>query len=196
MTERAKIQMLVALLIVAGGLFFYERGEGPSTLGTASADTHFVPLPVQEPALRIDLLNNLQKDDYTGTHRNIFIAGAVPSASGVPVVVEAPRPFVGPQQPPPPPPLQVSVEFYGVESTVGGKQVALFKNGDDPPILVTEGETFMNRYRLVHIGNQSAEVEEIASGRHATVPQVQPQDQGPTGPSNGPSNGFPGGPPN
>jgi hypothetical protein len=44
----------------------------------------------------------------------------------------------------------------------------------------------MNRYRLDKIGNDSADVEETSSGRHATVQMVQP-----------PNNGDPGGgPPN
>ena len=37
-----------------------------------------------------------------------------------------------------------------------------------------EGDTFLNRFRLVHIGNDSADVEEISTGRHATVQMVQP----------------------
>lgn len=94
---------------------------------------------------------------------------------------EAPPPFVGPQPAPPPPPLQVPVEFYGIESSQG-RQVALLKNGDDV-LIVAPGDTFMNRFRLLRIGNQSADVEEISSGRHATLPLVPPVDQG-SGPTN------------
>jgi hypothetical protein len=174
MSERAKIQLLVALLVLAGAVYFYERSSAPSTPSVLSADTRFVPLNVQEPALQVDRLQQLQKDEYSGTRRNIFVAAPPPPPPSE-VHTEAPRAFVGPQLPPPPPPLQVPVEFYGVESSAG-KQVALFKNGDDI-VIVGEGDTFMNRYRLVHIGNQSAEVEEISSGRQATLPLVPPQDQ-------------------
>jgi hypothetical protein len=32
----------------------------------------------------------------------------------------------------------------------------------------------LNGFRLIRIGNDSAEVEEIATGRRATIPLVQP----------------------
>lgn len=177
MSERKKIQLLIVLLLLAVGVYFYERSSGTSLPGGVSADTgSFAPLNVQDPALQLDRLRNAQNDEYKGTPRNIFVSGPPPPPPGA-VHMEAPQPFVGPQQPPPPPPLQVPVEFYGVESSAG-REVALFKNGDDPPIIVGEGDTFMNRFRLLRIGNQSAEVEEISTGRRATLPLVPPVDQG------------------
>ena len=180
MAERTKIKVLVALLLIAGALYLYEHTQGAATPSVLSADTHFVPLNVQEPALRLDLLRNLQKDEYSGGQRNIFTAAPPPPPPGA-QRVEAPHLFVGPTPPPPPPPLQVPVEFYGVEWRAGGKHLALFKSGDDI-VPVYEGESFLNRYRLVHIGNESADVEEISTGRHATLPLLQP-DQSST-PSN------------
>jgi len=176
MSERKKIQLLIALLIVAGGLYFYERTSSPSLPGGVQADTGFSPLNVQEPALQLDRLRQAQNDQYTGTQRNIFIAAPPPVQRDAMTHTEAPPPFVGPQQPPPPPPLQVPVEFYGIESSEG-RQVALLKNGDDV-LIVPPGGTFMNQFRLLRIGNESAEVEEISSGRHATLPLVPPVDQG------------------
>ncbi len=175
MSERRKIQLLIALLVIAGGLYFYERNSSSALPSGVQADAGFTPLNVQEPALQLNRLREAQNDQYSGTQRNIFVAAPQPSQRPV-THMKAPRPFVGPQLPPPPPPLQVPVEFYGIESSAG-REVALFKNGDDPPIIVAEGDTFLNRFRLLHIGNQSAEVEEISSGRHATLPLVPPVDQ-------------------
>jgi hypothetical protein len=176
MSERVKIQLLVALLVIAGAVYFYERNAAPSLPGVLSADTRFVPLSVTEPALQVGRLQQLQKDEYKGSHRNIFVAGPPPPPPGAETHTEATRPMIGPQPVPPPPPLQVPVEFYGVESSAGGKKVALLKNGDDI-IIVAEGDTFMKRFRLIRIGNQSADVEEISTNRQATLPMVQPQDQ-------------------
>ena len=53
------------------------------------------------------------------------------------------------------------------------RRLAFFLNGDDV-IVVQEGSVFLSRFRLDKIGNDSADVEEISSGRHATVPMVQP----------------------
>lgn len=180
MTERTKLKVLAVLLFAACALYLYERVQGPGTPGVLSADTHFVPLNAQEPALRLDLLRNLLKDEYSGAQRNIFVTGPAPAAPGA-QHVEAPHLFVGPTPPPPPPLLQVPVEFYGVEWRAGGKHLALFKSGEDI-VPVSEGETFLNRYRLVHIGNQSADVEEISTGRHATLPLLQPDQS--SSPSN------------
>jgi hypothetical protein len=177
MSEKKKIQLLIALLIAAGALYVYERNATPSLSTGVSADAGFTPLSVTEPALQLGRLQQIQKDEYSGTQRNIFVATPIPAPQSTMAHSEAPRPFVGPQLPPPPPPLQVPVEFYGTESS-GGKQVALFKHGDDAPIIVAEGETFMDGFRLLHIGNQSAEVEEISSGRHATLPLVPSVEQG------------------
>jgi hypothetical protein len=55
--------------------------------------------------------------------------------------------------------------------------VAFFTSGDDV-LVVAEGDKFLNNYRLLHVGNESAEVEEISSGRHQTMPLVEPPDQG------------------
>ena len=54
-----------------------------------------------------------------------------------------------------------------------GKRVAFFLQGDDV-LVVEEGSVFMSRYRLDKINNDSADVEETSSGRHATVPMTQP----------------------
>jgi hypothetical protein len=62
---------------------------------------------------------------------------------------------------------------------------AFFLNGDEV-LVVQEGSEFLNRYRLDKIGNDSADVEETSSGRHATVQMVQPANNGDPG----------GGPPN
>jgi hypothetical protein len=182
MTERTKVQWLIGLLLAAGVVYWREETSTPTLPGVLSADTRFLPLSVKEPALQVNRLSELQKDEYSGAHRNIFVAGlqAAPAGAAAPVAVQ--KPFIGPMPPPPPapaPPLQVPVEFYGVESS-NGKKVALFKNGDDP-LIVAEGATFLNRFRLVRIANTSADVEEISTGRHATVPLVQPDDGGGAG---------------
>ena len=55
--------------------------------------------------------------------------------------------------------------------------MAFFTSGDDV-FVVAEGDKFLNAFRLIHIGNESADVEEISTGRHATLLLVEPPDQG------------------
>jgi hypothetical protein len=181
MSDGRKLQFLVALLVIAVAVWVFERNTAPSLPSVLSADTKFTPLDVPEPTIRTTAPANSAADEGNGPRRNIFVAGAPPPQPGE-AHVEAPRPFVGPQPAPPPPPLQIPVEFYGTESA-SGIRVALFKDGENV-LIVHEGDTFMNnRFRLDRIGNQSADVEEVSSGRHATVPLV-PLDQGQNGAPN------------
>ncbi len=174
MSRRTEIYLLGGLLIVLSAvLYFRSRPEGSGFTGVTAADTKFEPLDVQEPRLHIDELQRLQKAEYTGSHRNIFVASA-PPAPVQKQAVAAPHPFVGPVPPPPPPPLQIPGEFFGYAAQPrAGKRVAFFTNGDDVFVLA-EGDTYQGRFRLVHIGNESAEFEEIGTGRHATLPLTQP----------------------
>src|SRR5271156_4549065 len=179
MSQRTKAYVLAGLVVLlAAVIYYYEfnRAAVPGFSGVLAADTKFEPLDVQEPSLRLDQLARLRKLEYSGSHRNIFVA--TPPPVPVPAGQAAARPFVGPMQPPPRPPLQVPAEFFGYASQPrSGKRVAFFTSGDDV-LVVAEGAKFLNNFRLVHIGNESADVEEISPGRHATVQLVQPPAQG------------------
>jgi|SRR5271168_1144127 len=180
MSQRNQIYLLAGLMVVLAFVTYYYffRTSVPGFSGVLAADTKFEPLDVQAPGLRLDQLDRLRKLEYSGSHRNIFVAGAPPppkpTVPTTPVVVGDPYP----QPPPPPPPLQIPAEFFGYASqSKSGKRVAFFTSGDDV-LVVAEGDKFLNSFRLVHIGNESADVEEISTGRHATVQLVQPPPQG------------------
>jgi hypothetical protein len=176
MTRRTQIFFLIGLgVVLSAALYNWYRGDSPSSSGVLASDLKFQPLNVQEPRLHTELLERIRNLEYSGSHRNIFVAEPLLPAPGT--VQAVPKPverFVGPQLPPPPPPLQVPAEFFGYATrTVSGKRVAFFTSGDDV-LVIPEGDTFLGRFRLIHIGNDSADVEEIATGRHATVQLVQP----------------------
>jgi hypothetical protein len=173
--KRIQGYVLAALIVVLIAVaYYYWRGPGTSASPVVAADVNFVPLDVQEPHLRLDLLENLQKLEYTGTHRNIFSAIPPPVAATPAEKAREEHRFVGPHQPPPPPPFQPPVQFFGTATmTQSGRKVAFFTSGDDV-LVVQEGSVFLNLYRLVEIGNDTALVQEISTGREATVPMVQP----------------------
>jgi hypothetical protein len=173
---RTKTYIFVALLIVLAVIAY--RAYGPddsSSTGVFAADGKFQPLDVQAPQLRLDLLDRIHKLEYGGTHRNIFVAAPPPPpASSRPAA--ASKPFIGPKLPPPPPPVRVPAELFGYAvQRDSGRREAFFVDGDDV-LVVGEGETFMNRFRLVHVGEDSADVEEISTGRHAAVPMTAPSE--------------------
>ncbi len=76
---------------------------------------------------------------------------------------------MGPHVPEAPPALTVDLKFYGyVADRASGSKRAFFTNGEDVYI-ASEGDTLENRFRLLHIGNDSVEMEELSSGRRAVV---------------------------
>ena len=66
MSKQTQIYVLVALVLLAAYLFYAERSEGPGISGVLASDTSFHPLDVEEPHLRLDLLDKIKKLDYSG----------------------------------------------------------------------------------------------------------------------------------
>jgi hypothetical protein len=176
--RRAQLYVLITLLAIAVAVFMRSRTDEGGVTGVLASNAQFAPLDVQEPNLRLDLLEKIHNTEYKGSHRDIFNAAPLPPPTPVGISDSGPHKDVsGPRQPPPPPPLQVPAQFFGYASRSNGKRVAFFLNGEDV-ILVAEGDTFMGNFRLVRIGNDSADVEEISSGRHAEVPLERLPDEG------------------
>jgi hypothetical protein len=174
--QKIEILALVGLVVVGALVYFFNRTQIAGGAPPVSADAKFVPLSVHEPQLRLDLLAKLQKEASLTAHRNIFTATPPPPEPTKAELEAAKHKYTtGPMPPPPPPPVQVPGEFFGyaVRPAPSGKRFAFFKNGDDV-FVVAEGDAFLSNYRLIHIGNDSADVEEISSGRHARVAMVQP----------------------
>lgn len=172
--QRMEISLLVGLLFVGALAYFFNRNQ-IGGVPQVSADAKFAPLSVQEPQLRLDLLAKLQKEESLSAHRNIFNATPPPPPPKPGTNLDGTPKVVGPPVPPPIPPVQVPGEFFGyaVRPAPSGTRFGFFKNGDDV-LVVAEGDKFLSNYRLIHIGNDSADVEEISSGRHARVAMVQP----------------------
>jgi hypothetical protein len=177
MKKQTQLYVLGALVVVLLYIFFFQgRQDGSGVAGVFAYDTKFVPLSVDEPQLRLDLLASLKKLEYTGSHRDIFSAVALPVAPvGGEKAAEKSRWTKQTVTPPPPlPPVQVPGTLYGFAAMKdSGKRVAFFQEGEDV-LVVEEGAEFLHGYRLIKIGNDSADVEELSSGRHATVPMTQP----------------------
>jgi hypothetical protein len=184
--QRMEISALVGLLVVGALVYFFNRSQIGGGVPQVSADAKFNPLSVQEPQLRLDLLAKLQKEESLAAHRNIFNATPPPPELTPEQKKEQTRRYPTVPAPTPPPPVQVPGEFFGyaVRPAPSGTRFGFFKNGDDV-LVVAEGDKFLSNYRLIHIGNDSADVEEISSGRHARVAMVQPPAGGGAGPGPG-----------
>jgi hypothetical protein len=169
MTRRNLIaSALLAFILLLLGYVLYSNFGPPSAAIVATAPGQgFVPLAVENPALRIDLLEQLRKFQYEGPRRNIFSTQPMPVETVTqftpPPLVAPPVSFSGP------PPLVVPAVFFGhVTDTRSGTRRAFFSEGEEVYVLGL-GEILLSRFRLVQIGESTAELEEVASGRRTTL---------------------------
>jgi hypothetical protein len=171
MPRRTQILLLCGLAAVLLAVLYVEYRPQDTAPPISVATGKFEPLPVENPALRVDLLERLKEFQYEGSHRNIFSASQPPpppaAAPAAPVTPVAPSP------PPGPPPLVVPATFFGyVTDARTGARRAFFNDADDVYVLAV-GETLMGRFRLVEIGNNTAEMEEVATGRKTTLTMTE-----------------------
>lgn len=186
--NQKQLIILVVLLVTAGVVYMFSRNDVPGFQGVSQADTsHFTPLDVQAPDLRLDLLAKIHNEEYTGSNRDIFSSSSPPPAAAngskgldpnKMAILRRPPGDPYPIKPPPPvpdPPPPAPAQFFGFASRHSGRKVGFFLNGEDV-IVVAEGDPFLSNWRLIHIGNDSAELEQISSGRHISVPLEENPD--------------------
>ena len=177
--RRLETYALLVLLVLLAFVFYVDRGRESGFMGLSTSDAPFRPLDVSDPALRLDLLNRMQHEDYKGEHRNIFAAAALPAP--VSHVPKAP-PIIAPPVPQPsgPPPLVVPATLYGIVVEVAtGQRKAVFSGSENDVFVVPEGGTLMGQYRVDKIGANSVEVEEISTGRKTTLTLAAPVESSP-----------------
>jgi hypothetical protein len=173
------IVLVVLLLVLAGAAFNFYRtryASDDSTPPPVSLDARFTPLNVDNPALRMDILKRFLALEYTGVHRSIFSAKMPPPPAPPPSQQVAAPP--GP--PPGPPPLTVDAKYFGyVSDPRGDHRRAFFASGNNEDIIIAgEGDTLLGRFRVVRLTSTSADVEEVSSGRRATLTLEEPPPAG------------------
>jgi hypothetical protein len=167
MNRRVQIRLLVGLLVPLAVVAYIDIRPGAGPVGKPANDT-FDLLKVENPQLRLDMLERLKQYKHDGSQRNIFSASVPP-----PPVAVAQKPVnmtpAPPTPPPGPPPLVVPAQFFGyvTDARTGARQ-AFFSDGEQTYV-VGLGEVLLGRFRLVQIGNSTAELEETAIGQRAIL---------------------------
>src|SRR5271167_424503 len=184
--DKKKTAIAAALLIVAVFLLVraFSGGEdssapaakpataapGPSTAaqsGTSQTMRKTVrPLLAQtlDPTLRFDLLRASEDVSYKGSGRDIFRSQPEPPPIPPPV---APDVKPGQQAPPPPPPIDL--KFYGFASRKDGYKRIFLSKGEDI-FVAKEGDIVDRRYKIVRIGQNSVDVEDVLTNNRQTLP--------------------------
>jgi hypothetical protein len=173
--RRTQLYLFLGLLGVLAVVVAYNLGGAPELAVAFGIEGKYEPMKIPDPMLRLDLLDRIRELEYSGTHRNIFSATPPPPPEPKKPVAVAPTTPV----PEAPPPLTVPYKFYGiVVDQKTGLRRACLTNGEDI-FIVAEGGLLQGRFRVLKIGNLSLDIEEVSSGRRATVPlEALPGPQG------------------
>jgi hypothetical protein len=177
MSRRNQMIVLGLLFTVLGVTAYFRFRPSDDPMKTPSVTGLFAPINVDNPALRLDILQRFLNLQYKGTHRNIFVAAAPPPpplpAPVTPVSVAAPVPTG-------PPPLTVEAKYFGfVSDSKGSHRRAFFATSNNDEVFVAgEGDTVLGRFRVVRITSTTADLEEVSSGRRATLILEEPGPNG------------------
>jgi hypothetical protein len=169
----------VLFAVLLGSVYYaYRNFASPDDAPkTVAIDDRFTPVNVDNPALRTDILKRFLELEYKGVHRSIFSATLPPP----PVPPAPPKAVnVAPPVPPGPSPLTVDAKYFGYVSDLGGShRRAFFATPNNEDVYIAgEGDTLMGRFRVVRITNTTADVEEVSSGRRATLTLEEPGPNG------------------
>lgn len=165
--QRKELIVLVALVLVAALIWLYYGREIKPNSGIA-ASGQYTPINAQDYVVILNGLEKAQKTEYKASGRNIFVIGPMPVEKQVQAGPVKP-PFInkGPMPPPPPPPAQLAMTFFGYGMLpAGGPRQAFLKeeNGDEVHI-VSEGDLLLNHIKILHIGNERLDFEDINTGQ-------------------------------
>lgn len=164
--ELVVLAVLLAVLALMGR--YVLRGQGGAITSVFDGSPQFKPLNVPDPSLRLDLLARVQKEQYSGQQRNIFSEEPLPPTpaqiAAQKTVEEAPPPPVVP------PPLTIPASFYGIVTDLDtGQRRACFSANSGDVYILPVGGMLLNQFRIVTIGRNSVQLQEISTGRTTTL---------------------------
>lgn len=127
--------------------------------------------PTLDPRLRLDLLKQSEGTKYEGSGRNIFgdYQQDIPKPVAPGLLGAKPGTKVKWVPPPPPPPPPINLKFYGWASGTGAPK-AIFLMQNDNTFVAHEGDIVAHRYKVVRIGSNSVEVEDVLSNHTQDLP--------------------------
>ncbi|HKW58005.1 MAG TPA: hypothetical protein VJN42_11675 [Candidatus Acidoferrum sp.] len=169
MKQKREIIALVILLAVAAGVWGYRwKGQRPAVESLDMIQQYKV-LAQQDSRIHWEALHRAQKTEYKSSGRNPFSLFVPPP----PPDPRKTKPDVVPPPVIPPPttavfPANLKYFGYGIVSN-GPARRAFFTDGENVYI-VPEGDTLLGRYRILKVGNNNLEFQEISSGLHGTAP--------------------------
>ena len=161
----------LAVAVVLAGWAWFARQSGPAPQpavgsGGRSGRDRAVEIP------RIDLARLAgTPPQATVGRRDLFTFGAArrdEDASGPPPTVAVAPPVPVYTGPPPPPPM--NLKYIGNLESKQGLKVAVLMTDRKEVLTGQVGELVANRFRIVKIGLESVDIQELADGRVRRIP--------------------------
>jgi hypothetical protein len=186
--DKKKLVAAIGLGVLAVVVIAYELLSGPSTPVAATSATSApavrpaakklsktskVAEPRLDPTLDLTLLAATEQTKYSGSGRNIFVAGAdipQPIAPGAKDAKKAdPGPYVAPPPPPPPP---ITLKFFGFANKPGEPKRIFLSQGEDV-FIAAEGDIVNRRYKVLHISPNAVDIEDVLYNNRQSIPLTQ-----------------------
>ena len=183
--NKTKTAIAAGLLLVAGFAVYNGLSSGNDSTPTPTATKAATPTsgaakptsktgarktgPVMlaqslDPTLRVDLLKTSEDVTYKGSGRDIFQNQPEP-----PPIPKEVKKVIDTGPPPPPPPPPIPLKFYGFSGTKSGPKAVFLSKGDDI-FIAKEGQIVDRRYKILKIGPNSVEVEDVLTNNRQTLP--------------------------
>jgi hypothetical protein len=167
--------LLAALVLAAlvAGWPWLARRDTPAPSAPARAGRAARERVAEIPRIDLARLTGTRTQAKVG-RRDLFAFGAAartPGAgqgSSAPPTPATPPPEAIPTGPPPPPPL--TIKYIGNLESKAGLKVAVLLTDRREVLTGQVGELVANRFRIVKIGLESVDIEEIADGRVRRIP--------------------------
>jgi hypothetical protein len=175
--ERIKQFLAVGLMLVAVLLIVrvYRKGEARSAQATdhERGAKSTATASLEDPTLRLDVLERAQAIEYHGEGKNIFREREQVEIPKVNVSPLLHNPKMPPQMahsapPAPPPPMPINLTFYGFTHRAGEKPMVFLTQGGDIWI-ASEGDVVKRQYKIIRITPSTVEVEDLLNNNRQTL---------------------------
>jgi hypothetical protein len=177
MVRRERLLIVVAgAVALAAALFVWRQSRG-STSAAAAGIPVAAPAGPDVPAIGLDRLTRPSAPVRVG-RRDLFDFASIPApvsaeqaarpAPPPSTLAAAPTPVPTPAGPPPPPPI--NVKYIGSVEAEKGPKVAFFLTEQKEVLTGQVGDTVMNRFKVVRIGIESVDVQDVGSGQVRRLP--------------------------
>lgn len=166
----------VGAALLAGSLLFLGWNYFGSTEDAAQKAALRLEVGSEVPAIALDRLR-LKDPANPAPSRDVFKYGRDSRADFLPVptpVIQLqplPTPLPTPEQPPTPTPWPtLNISLIGIVDNGAGRKIGSFVKDGDILLVGQPGQVLANAFRVVRIGTESAEIEELGSGRTRRLP--------------------------